>query len=260
MANKLHIFFSGNTKRGSLHMMLLCVLFSYSSIAQTEKKYVRDGNKQYKNGKFNDAEINYRKAIEKNKDSFEGAFNLGDALYKQGKYQEALEQFQSLASQKTSKENLSKVHHNIANSLLQTKKYEESIEEYKNSLKLNSKDDDTKYNLEYARSMLKKEQQQKKDDKKKDEKKKDDKKKDKKDKDKEDKDKKDKDKKGDKKDDKKEDKGDKDDQQKKQPKDKSKISKEDAQRMLDALNNKERQAQKKLGKKEAARVIIEKDW
>lgn len=242
-------------------LLLVCLLYINSLMAQTEKKLVREGNKQYNGGKFNDSEISYRKALDKNKKSFEGAFNLGDALYKQGKYEEALEQYKSIASQQTSKENQSKLHHNIANTLLQTKKYEESIEEYKNSLKLNPKDNDTKYNLEYAKSMLKKEQQQKKDDQKKDKDKKDEKKDDKKDQDK--KDQENKDKKDDKKEENKDqgDKGDKDDQQKNQPKDKSKISKEDAQRMLDALNNKERQTQKKLGKKEAVRgVNIEKDW
>ncbi len=198
-------------------------------------------NKQYKKGKYNDSEISYRKSLDKNKNSFEAAFNLGDALYKQGKYEEALEQFRSLTNVATSKENLSKVYHNIANCLLQTKKYEESIEAYKQSLKLLDKDADTKYNLEYAKSMLKKQQQQQQKDKNK----------------KDDKDKKDDQKKQDKD---QSDKGDKDDKQKDQPKDKSKISKEDAQRMLDALNNKERQAQKKLGKKEASRVTIEKDW
>ena len=195
-----------NSKKGSFALLFVFILICNFSFGQTEKKFVREGNKQYRKGKFNDAEISYRKALEKKKDSFESTFNLGDALYKQGKYDEALEQFKSIEGRSTSKENLSKVQHNIANSLLQTKKYEESIEAYKKSLKLSSKDDEKEQDKKQG------------------------------------------------------DKGDKDDQQKNQPKDKSKISKEDAQRMLDALNNKERQAQKKLGKKEAVRVNIEKDW
>jgi Ca-activated chloride channel family protein len=251
----------------SLNILVLLLLLSYCCFGQNEKKLVRDGNKLYKNNKFSDAEINYRKALEKDKDSYESKFNLGDALYKQGKYPEALEQFQSLTDKNISEENRAKLQHNIANSLLKTKKYEESIEAFKKSLKLNAKDGDTKYNLEYAKEMLKKQQEQQKNDKNKD--KKDDKDKKKDDKKEEDKNKKD-DKKDEKKDNKKNDKkeekknegdkGEKDDQQKNQPKDKSKISKEDAQRMLDALNNKEKQAQKKLGKKEGARVAVEKDW
>ncbi len=63
---------------------ILSMLFCSPLLAQTEKKHVREGNKLYSSGKFNDAEISYRKALEKNKKSFQGTFNLGDALYKQG--------------------------------------------------------------------------------------------------------------------------------------------------------------------------------
>jgi Ca-activated chloride channel family protein len=139
----------------ALSYVLVFLFCAGSSLAQNEKKLVREGNKLYKNNKFSDAEINYRKAIVKNKDAFESKFNLGDALYKQGKYDEALEQFQGLIDKNTNDENKAKLQHNIANALLKSKKYEASIEAFKKSLKLNDKDGDTKYNLEYAKEMLK---------------------------------------------------------------------------------------------------------
>ncbi|MGZ6416696.1 MAG: tetratricopeptide repeat protein, partial [Bacteroidia bacterium] len=198
------------------------------------------------------------KALIKNKDSYKGSFNLGDAYYNQGKYEEAANQFQLLTHRATSKDTLSKAYHNLGNSLLKSKKYQESIDAYKNALKNNPNDDDTRYNLSYAQQMLRKQQdQQKKQDKNKD------KDKDKKDKDKDknkdkDKDKKDQDKNKDKQDKDKQDK-DKQDQQKE---DQNNISKEDAKRILDALQNDEKNVQDKVKKAKVngAKVKIEKDW
>lgn len=229
------------------------IIYSMLSVSlafsQTDKKFIRDGNKQYKDKKYSDSEINYRKSLEKNKNSTEGIFNLGDAFYKQGKYEEAASQFQNITSKNTDKETLAKAYHNLGNSMLQAKKYEESIKAYKNALKNYAEDKDTKYNLAYAQSMLKQQQQQQqqnKDNKEKDNKNQEQKnnqdKKDNKDKKEEQKDNKDK------------------QQEQSQANQQQKISKEDAERMLQALNNQEKDAQKKLQKKQAVRVKIEKDW
>ena len=72
-----------------LMCLIIIILFALNVNAQSERKLVRDGNKQYKSGKFSDAETNYRKSLDKNKSSFTGTYNLGDALYKQKKYEEA---------------------------------------------------------------------------------------------------------------------------------------------------------------------------
>jgi len=57
---------------------------------QGEKKYIRQGNGKYNDNKFSDSEVSYRKAIDKNKMSADAGFNLGDALYKQNKYEDAI--------------------------------------------------------------------------------------------------------------------------------------------------------------------------
>lgn len=214
----------------------------FASKAQNERPLVREGNKLYKEKKFSDAEVSYKKSLNVNKESRYGQFNLGNAYYKQGKFDDAIKQFTPLGTDKKfDKAEQSKAYHNLGNSYLETKKYEESIVAYKNSLKLNPKDNDTRYNLAYAQAMLQKQQQQQKQDKK--DQKKDDKKDDKKDQ------QKDQNKNDQKKDDQK--------QAQKQP---QKISKEDAEKILQALNNDEKNIQKKAQKHDAKKVVIEKNW
>jgi Ca-activated chloride channel family protein len=138
--------------------------------------------------------------------------------------------------------------------LLQNKKLEESIEAYKKALLNNPKDEETRYNLAYAQDKLKQQQQQKNKDNK-----------DKKDQDKKNQDKKDQDKnKDDKNKDNKDNKNqDKKDQDKKDQQDQpNKLSKQDAERMLDALNNNEKQTQDKLKNKKlkGGKLNISKDW
>jgi Ca-activated chloride channel homolog len=227
----------------SYTVLFLC-LSSLFSVAQSERKLIREGNKLYKEKKFTDAEVNYKKSLNANKNSKTGQFNLGDAYYKQGKFEEAAQQFQPLIADKNvSDSEKSRAYHNLGNSYLQAKKYEESINAYKNALKLNSKDNDTRYNLAYAQSMLQQQQQQQ-------QQKQDDNK--------------DKDKNKDQQQQQKQQEQQKKDEQKKeeqkQAQQKQKISKEDAEKMLQALNNDEKNTQKKFGKKESARIAIEKNW
>jgi len=238
----------------SLFAMLLS---SFSGYAQKpERALVREGNSQYNKKKYDQAELSYRKALKENKDTPEAAFNLGDALYKQGKYEEAATKFQQITAEKGNTKLKAKAYHNLGNSYLKSKKLEESIGAYKNALKLSPDDQETKYNLAYAKALLAQQQQQKNKDKN-DKDKKDDKNKDK---DKQNKDQQNKDKNDDKK---KNDEGDKKDnkneQEKKEPQQPQKLSQDDAQRMLDALNRKEN-AQKKRGKKGGEKTQIEKNW
>lgn len=255
MKNKiLWTFFSWHTVSSLLLVLTFLPAICYS---QKEKKFIKEGNILFENKKYAEAEKSYQQALQKDKGSYKATFNLGDAYYKQGKYEDAAQQFQDLTHRATSLDTLSKAYHNLGNALLKSKKYEESANAYKNALKNNPNDDDTRYNLAYAQQMLKEQQRKEK------EKKDKDKNKDKKDKNKKDKNKDDKDKDKDKK--------DKDDQQKKDQnknkKDKKeqqqpdKISKEDAQRLLDALQNDEKNIQDRLKKgKQGIKVKIEKDW
>lgn len=254
-------------------IMMFLVIQGIALFAQQEKREIHKGNQLYNEQKYTEAEASYRKSLEKSKQSVAGNFNLGDAFYKQKKFDKAAEQFNGIASSASDPAVKAQAYHNLGNTLMESKKYEESIEVYKKSLLNNPKDDQTRYNLAYAMEKLKQQQQQNKDKKNKD--KKDQKNKDQKDKDKnkddknkddknkDNKDQKDKDKKDQNKDQDKKDQDKKDqdqkDGQKPQP---DKLSKEDAKRMLEALNNEEKNTQDKLKNKKATGVKgrIKKDW
>lgn len=224
-------------------------------IAQSERSLIREGNSAYKQGKFADAEVSYRKALNKNQGMESGTFNLGDALYKQGRFDEAAEQYRIAATRQQETGSRAQALHNLGNALVKGQKIADGITAYKEALKVNPNDVDTKYNLEYAKALLQKQHQQqnqKKDDKK-DQQKQDQSKQDqqKQDQQKQDQQKQDQQKQDQQK--------DQDKQQGEQPK-KMQISKEDAERILQALRNEERDVQKKLKKKAPARVRVEKDW
>lgn len=251
-------------KQASLLILLLCVWITTIQ-AQNERKFIRQGNKYFEAAmkdksridtvQFNKAEIEYRKALDKKPDDAKWNFNLSDALYKQKKYDESAEKFKDVADKSFNKLEKSQSFYNRGNSFLMSKKLDESIAAYKEALRNNPKDLDAKYNLLYAMSMKKKQQDQKK---------KQDQNKDKnKDKDK-DKDKNKDQKKDQNKDKDKQNKDQKQDQQKQQQQQQqSKISKQNAEQMLQALENDEKKTQDKVKKIQAMKAQskkVDKDW
>jgi tetratricopeptide (TPR) repeat protein len=239
----------------TIWLIASCLVCIAAARSQSERSLIRDGNRSYKDSKFSDAEVNYRKALEKNKELVPGTFDLGDALYKQGRYGEAAEQYGASAEKLKDPSLKAQALHNLGNALLKEQKLPESIGAYKGALKLNPNDADTKYNLEYAKALLQRQQQQQQQNK---DQKKDDKKN--QDKQKQDQQKQDQQKKDEQKQDqqKNDEQKQKDQQQARQKK--QQISKEDAERILEALKNEEKNVQKKLHHKIPARVKVEKDW
>ena len=147
-----------------LIISLLLTLALLPAMAQRESSDVRRGNGQYRKDNFVEAENNYRRGIDKNKDSFEAHYNLGDALYKQEKYEDALHEYLKADSLLTSSDKDRKrradTYHNIGNSLYALQDYGNAVEAYKMSLRQNPKDDETRYNLVRAMQMLQQQQQQ----------------------------------------------------------------------------------------------------
>ena len=135
---------------------------------KAERERIREGNKLYDNEQFTEAEIAYRKSLDVNARSFEGTYDLGNALYQQQKYPEAAEQYQLVAAQgeRMLSENpanvnrLAHVFHNLGNISMQNKEYAQSIEAYKQSLRLNPTDNETRYNLALAQKLLENQDQQ----------------------------------------------------------------------------------------------------
>jgi len=240
---------------------ILLLVGTISVYGQKERKYIRQGNRLYKKAvensdstkvdsvNFAKAEIDYRKALDKKPGDFKSQFNIGNSLFKQNKMEESSSQFEQILESAPSKDDKGKAWFNYGNSMLAQQKLDESIDAYKNALRNTPKDLEAKYNLEFARKMKQQQQQQQKQDQNKDQ----------------DKDKKDQNKDQQKKDQNKQDQN-KDQQNKdqnKQQQQQPKISKQNAEQMLKALQNDERQTQEKVKKAEAMKAKStrpDQDW
>ena len=200
--------------------------------AQSTNKMIRSGNKLYYKGKYNNATEQYTKALQKDPKNGTAYFNQSDALYQLKEYPKAEEQFIAVTKSNVKPEVKAKAFHNLGNTYYKQEKYEESVKAYKNALKLNPDDKDTKYNLMMAMAKLKnkggggnsnqnqKNQQQQ------------------------------------------QNKNQQQNQQQKQNNQQNKMSDEEAKRLLEALGNEENKVQQKLEKKkgEPQNAKIEKDW
>ncbi|WP_370453467.1 tetratricopeptide repeat protein [Parabacteroides sp. AM08-6] len=217
---------------------------------------MREGNKLYEQEKYTESEIAYRKSLDVNPRSTEGTYNLANSLYKQKKFPEAAEQYQLAAGQAEKmmetpegRTRLAEIFHNVGNIGMQTKEYAKSVEAYKQSLRLNPKDDETRYNLALAQKLLQ-DQQQQNDDQNQDQNK-------------------DQDKDQDKKDDQQQQQQDqqqdnkKDDKTQDQQHQNEQMSKDNAQQMLDAFLQDEKETQEKVKKAQAQqqqRRKTDKEW
>ena len=243
-------------KKIVLNILIIIIGFSTLTYSQSLRSLVNKGVDQYKEGKPSDAEVNFKKGLEKAPQNYIANFNLGDAYFKQKKFNEAIKSYQRALAESKTNEQKAQVYHNIGNSLLKDKKIDQSIAAYTQALKLNPDDQGTKYNLSYALS-------QKNDQKKNKNKNKNNKDKNKNNKNKNNKDQQNKDQ--NKKDRNKQNKNDQNKQnqqnkkQQQQPQ-KNQISKADAERILNALKNNEQGLQKKLRKKTGKVVKTAKDW
>ncbi len=140
--------------------ILLLLLAAQPLLAQQERGYVRKGNQKYIEGKYDEAEKEYHKALDIKSSLTEGVFNLGDVAYQKKDYEQAAKQFETAAMLAKDDGLKAKAYHNLGNTYLDATQYDKSIEAYKNALRLNPDDMDTKYNLAYAQQMLKKNPQQ----------------------------------------------------------------------------------------------------
>lgn len=148
------------------HIVSLLLTFTLSMLqgsAQQESSDVRRGNSAYEEKHYTQAEIDYRRGLGKNRDSFSANFNLGNALYRQGKYQDAVGQFITagkLARNEQDKSRVASSFHNIGNSMYNSGQYDKALEAYKNALKINPKDEETRYNMALTKLKLQQQNQQ----------------------------------------------------------------------------------------------------
>ncbi len=252
--------------------------------AQTESThFAYKGFEANKNKKTIESEMDYRKAISKNKNNTIAQYNMGDLLFNQKAYKEASGFYQEASISKgATKEEKHKAYHNLGNIAMQEKEYDKAVLAYKEALRNNPDDDETRYNLAVAKEMLKKNPPQNQDNQNKDKNqdKKDqnnqdnkdknqdnnqnkDQKDNKSDENKENQDKKDQNNQGNNQNnDNKE--GDKQENKPQQPGESSqnKISPEQAKRILEAMSNEEKKTQEKINAQrvKGRPIRSEKDW
>lgn len=143
-----------------LYILMLLLIVAGSVMAQSDRSYMRKGNRYYRDSTYIKAETEYRKALEKNPKSTDAMYNLGNALLFQQKGKEAMEQYESVSKIEKNKKKLAQTYHNAGVILQSSKQYQQSIEAYKEALRNNPHDDETRYNLALAQKMLKDQQQQ----------------------------------------------------------------------------------------------------
>jgi len=282
-------------KMKSIALILLAfsTLMSFSQEEDKERlltlkeanNYVYEGNELLNEDEFISAEMEYRKAISKETANVAGTYNLGNAYYKKGNFNEALLRHGQAAKKAINKDEKHKAFHNIGNILMQNKQCKEAVEAFKNALRSNPTDNETRYNLAIAKECAEEQKDDENQNDKNDENK--DQNEDQKDQDKEDKDEKegedkenqdqedkeDQDKKEgeDKEDedgkpkDEKEDQG-KGDEEKKEPQkpkqQPGQMSPQQIKNLLEAMNNQEQKVQEKMNaeKVKGVKVETEKDW
>ena len=207
------------------------LFFSINIFAQAEKESIKKGNEAYKKNDFETAIKQYQQATTKNDKNTKAQFNLGNALYKSDKKEDAITVYDKAANDATKPVEKSNALYNKAVALQNTKKLKESIDAYKKALMQDGNNEDARHNLQLALRQQKQEKQKEKEQKEKE-----------KQQDKQNQDK-----------NKKEDKEPKPQQ--------SNISKKDAEQKLDALQQKEKELQDKLHKVGAANANKQdKDW
>ena len=123
--------------------------------AQTDRQFVRDGNRLFDKQQYDKAEIQYRKAVSKNPSNPQAVYNLGCALMMQNKDSAAIVQYQKAAKLETNKLRLASVYHNIGVICQNHRMYADAIKAYEQSLRNNPKDDETRYNLALCKRMQK---------------------------------------------------------------------------------------------------------
>jgi Ca-activated chloride channel family protein len=206
-----------------------------SASAQSDRQLIREGNKQFRLGQYDKAEVSYRKAIEKNPKNAQAQYNLGNALMAQKKDSAAVQQFQQAAQLETSPLRKAAAYHNMGVICQTHKMFGEAIDAYKQALRQNPQDDETRYNLVLCQRQKKKQDQNQQNQNKNDQKK----------------------------DDKKEQQQqDQKKQDKQQEKPKPQMSKDNAEQLLNAAMQQEKQTQDRLKKaqQQPQRRNILKNW
>jgi len=221
----------------------ICLLFfSLAAFSQTDRDYIRRGNRLMRDSVYDKAQVEYQKAIEKDNTNPISHFNLGNALLYQNKAEDAMKEYETAARLEKDKTRLAQIYHNMGVVLQSAKQFDKAVACYRNSLRNDPTNDETRYNYALALFQLKKNQggqdnqDQQKDDKGQDEKKEQEQQQ-------------------------QQQKQDKKDEQQQQPQ-QDQMSRENAEQMLNAAMQDEKATQEKIQKAQQKRQQkqLQKQW
>jgi tetratricopeptide (TPR) repeat protein len=138
----------------------LFLIFSTLAFSQSHQS-LRKGDSFYDKKEYSDAEKAYRDATARDAQKPSGAYNTGNALYRQGNYDDAAQHFQTVAKHPNATPGMqADALYNLGNSLLKQNKYKESVQAFENSLRIRPGDPQAKVNLQFAKKKLKEQEQQ----------------------------------------------------------------------------------------------------
>ena len=229
-------------KRGKKVAAVVVLLLVTTGVqAQSDRQMIRQGNKLYRKGNVAEAEVSYRKAVERNERNPQANYNLGNSLMSQRKDSLAITQLEKAAKLETNPLRRAQAYHNMGVICQQHRMFGEAIEAYKEALRNNPADHETRYNLELCKRQQKEQQQ------------------DQNQQNKDNKDNKDKDKQDQQKQEQKQDQQKQDQQQQQQ---KPQMSKENAEQLLNAAMQEEKQTQERMKKaqQQPQKRRLEKNW
>ena len=144
-------------------VIILLIFLPMIANAQSDRQFIREGNRMYRQKDYAKAEVLYRKATAKNPENSQAVYNLGCSLMMQQKDSAAVAQYQAAAKLEKNKFRQSKAFHNIGVICQNHKMYGDAIKAYEQSLRCNPKDDETRYNLALCKKLQKENPQQNKD-------------------------------------------------------------------------------------------------
>lgn len=146
------------------YVALIFAILSTPSVfctAQTAHQSLRAGDADFAKNDFKKSEENYRRAFEADKSS-KSSYNLGNAIYNQKRYDEAIKQYDDVIKRTDDKTLKTNSLYNKGNAHFWKKEYPQAVDAYKNALKIDPLDADTKRNLALAQRFLKKQQEEEK--------------------------------------------------------------------------------------------------
>lgn len=142
-----------------LLFIVFSVLLAIGAQAQTDRTHIRQGNRLFHQQKYEQAEVEYRKAVGKNSANPQAHYNLGCALFAQKKDSAAVKQYEMAGRLEKAPRRKAMVYHNLGVVCQQHQLYDQAIAAYEESLRNNPNDNETRYNLALCQRLQKKQKQ-----------------------------------------------------------------------------------------------------